>query len=179
MNKFMLAVASIASIVAAPMASAQTWTGPAVWAWEGNVVVQKGDSLPFPCKLRVEIVNPGTGSTTVTNGANGVQLSAGYFACPAIQIGNGPGPLSVPSAVLGPQPLNVTYAATPESFSLSNVYAITPTYGDCAGSISAIFNDSPDSLTVNTFLPAVVGGSGNCTITGTLPLVSAGPVDIS
>lgn len=184
MKNIISAIFASSAILAAQAASAQTWT-PATspWVWEGAVTVQKGSSPAFPCRLTVEIVNPGTGSATTTQqpatragNTDGVQFNAGFIACPGI----------IPVT----QPFDVTYnkdAAGNEWFNIYNLYVITPTPGDCAGDITGVvFNDNnppssgDDSLDVNATLPEVALGSGACTIVGNLPLFSpAGGVDIN
>jgi len=185
MKKLAIFTAAALSLLNAQAASAQTWTPGAgaapVWVWQGTVTVQKGGSPAFPCTLTVEIVNPGTGAATVTQqpaitpgNTDGVEFDAGFFACPGI----------VPVT----QPFNVDYnnVGGAESFTIRNVYAFTPTPGDCAGDITAAFNDNnpptsgDNSLDVNAVIPEVTPGSGNCTIIGNLRLITpAGGVDIT
>lgn len=184
MKKMAIFAATALSLLNA-QAGAQTWTpGPGtapVWVWEGTVTVQKGSSPAFPCRVTVEVVNPGTGSTTQTQqpavtpgNVDGIQFNAGFIACPGIL------PITQPFAV------DYTNTGGNEAFNVRNVYVITPTPGDCAGDITNIvFNDNnppssgDDSLDVNAVLPEVTPGSGACTIIGNLPLRTPGAVDIS
>lgn len=154
MKKFAILVASSIALFSAQAANATTYSPTGTWTWAGNVQVQKGGGPLLTCRLTVNATVTATSATATAS------LGLGDIRCLTVSLQGAPYPVSH-----NPGP--------PETLTISGVYADTTiTAGDCAGNITAVFNDtSPapvDALVVNALLPEVTAGTGNCTIVGTL-----------
>lgn len=150
MKKILGLVAALA--LAAPYsASAQTFAStPGTYTFSGSgVLVQKGSGPLLTCDLSVDITNSG-GVITASN----TSLTGFFGLCNTVVFLN--------------EPYAVTVSGSNVSFSA--VYADTTiTPGDCAGTLTATFSAGPpETLTVNTTLPEVGAGTGNCTINGAI-----------
>lgn len=150
--KNLLIIAAAALTVAIPQAvSAQTFTTtPGTYTFSGSgVQVRKGLGPQLTCDLSVDITNSGG----VITAGNIILTGFGGF-CDTVVFLN--------------EPYNVTVSGPNVSF--SGVYADTTiTPGDCAGTLTATFSAGPpETLTVNTTLPEVDAGTGNCTINGAI-----------
>jgi hypothetical protein len=162
MKRFAILVASSIALLGAQTATAQTYTPTGTWRWSGNVTVQKGTGPVLICRLTVT-ANVASGSATAS-----ATLGLGDIRCLTVSFTGAP--------------YTVTWSGgPPETLTLNNVFvntSITP--GNCAGNVTATFNDSTDdSLTINTSIPQVTSG-GACTISGTLQkTLPAVPVDAS
>lgn len=163
MKKFALLVASSLALFGAQAANAQTYSpAPGTWTWAGNVQVQKGTGPLLTCRLTV------TANVTATSATASASLGLGDIRCLTVSFTGAP--------------YTVTWnAGPPETVTLNNVFvntSITP--GNCAGNVTANFNDTTnDALVVNTSIPQVTSG-GACTIVGTLlKTAPAGAISIS
>ena len=163
MKKFALLVASSIALLSTQTANAQTYSpAPGTWTWAGNVQVQKGTGPLLTCRLTV------TANVTATSATASATLGAGDIRCLTVSFTGAP--------------YAVTWSAgPPETVTLNGVFvntSITP--GNCAGNVTANFNDTTnDALVVNTSIPQVTSG-GACTIVGTLlKTAPAGAIDIS
>lgn len=149
--KKLLGIAAALALLAPHAASAQTFTTtPGTYTFSGSgVLVQKGSGPLLSCTLSVDITNSGSAITADNTSLTG----SGGFCNTVVFVG---------------QPYNVTVSGSTVSFSA--VYADTTiTPGDCAGTLTATFTAGPpETLTVNTTLPEVDPGTGDCTINGAI-----------
>lgn len=170
MKKFALLMASSVALLSAQTANAQTYSpAPGTWTWAGNVQVQKGTGPLLTCRLTV------TANVTATSATASATLGAGDIRCLTVSFTGAPYTVTWNA---GPPP---GFSAPLETVTLNNVFvntSITP--GNCAGNVSAAFNDpGNDSLQINTSIPQVTSG-GACTIVGTLlKTAPAGAVSIN
>lgn len=154
-----LAIGSMALFTA--QAAGATTYSPAnsTWVFSGAVDVYKGISLTCNLTLTVNVDAAGTGATATP------ALSGGTLGlCSTITFSNTPYTVSYSGGVL----------------TLHNVYADTITSGDCAGNISASWDDSTNTIDiVNAVLPEVDAGTGDCIINGPITLTSPADVTIT
>jgi hypothetical protein len=163
MKKLAIMAAGAVALFGAHAASAQTYSpAPGTWTWAGNVTVQKGSGPVLTCRLTV------TANVTATSATASASLGLGDIRCLTVSFTGAP--------------YTVTHnAGPPETVTLNNVFvntSITP--GNCAGNVTAVFNDTTnDALVINTSLPQVTSG-GACTISGTLlKTAPAGAISIT
>jgi hypothetical protein len=150
MMKILSTAAAALAFMASQTASAQTFaTTPGTYTFAGSgVLVQKGSGPLLSCDLSVTIVNNGSTITATPS------LTGFFGFCDTV--------------VFTGAPYNVVVSGS--NVTLQSVYADTTiTPGDCAGDITASWaGGSPETLTVNTTLPAVSSGTGDCTISGVI-----------
>lgn len=134
------------------------------WVFNGNVDVSKGIALT--CDTTVTISGPNNAGDTspsfshtdVANLSATIDLSGGL--CGLVNVA------PIPAG-------NITYASNGASggtFTLHDVFVTTITPGNCEGDITALWNESAQTLTVSGILPAVSGS--DCTMNGTVDLTS-------
>lgn len=148
MRKTFVAIAAAAALCGATSASADTWSPTGAWQMAGSVTVSKG--LTLNCTLTINATTDGS-TTNATPSLSG-------FLCGSVSFNNTP------------------YLAELQSdgttLTLYNVSVNTITSGGCSGDISGQWNNVAKTLTVNTTLPETTPGTGDCTIVGTLNLVT-------
>lgn len=152
MIKTLSATAAALAFMVSQTAYAQSFNTPGTYVFEGGgVLVQKGSGPLLSCDLRVEIVNDGTTITATPS------LTGFFGFCSTVVFNNAP--------------YNVVVSGSSVTF--QNVYADTTiTPGDCSGDITATWDAGPpENLTVSTTLPEVTASTGDCTISGNIPLV--------
>lgn len=150
MKRLISIAASAVALTFAGSASAQTFTTtPGTYTFSGNgVVVQKGSGPVLSCFLSIDVTNSGG---TITAG-NPILTGSGGF-CDTVVFQNTPWPVTVSGSTV----------------SFSGVYADTTiTPGDCSGTITATYSGPSETLTLNTILPEVGAGTGNCTVNGAI-----------
>lgn len=150
MRKTFVAIASAAALCGATSASADTWSPSGSWQLSGPVTVSKG--LTLGCTLTINGTVPAGGATASAT------PSLSGFLCGTVSFNNAP------------------YVAELQSdgttLTLYDVSVNTITSGGCSGNISGQWNNAAKTLTVNTTLPETTPGTGDCTIVGTLNLVT-------
>lgn len=155
MRKIATALVCSAALIGAQGAAAQHIAPQAPWVFEGEVEVYKG--IELTCNATVTINGPNSGGTTdVEDLSATITLSGGFLnLCNSVNVD------PIPAG-------NVTYSGG--TFTLHDVYVTTITPGDCEGDITAVWNDTNDTLSVSGVLPAVSGS--DCTMDGVVDLTS-------
>lgn len=117
-----------------------------------EVTVQKGPSGPvLNCTFEIEFDTPNPGDVSIS------VVPPSDLGCYTIDFN--------PNANTGSYPTH-NYTGPGSNFTISNIdvdTTITP--GDCAGSLTAVWNGT-DWDVINAVLPEKVAGTGDCTIDG-------------
>lgn len=161
MKKIATFLAASLALVSAQAANATTYSPTGTWVFEGTADVYKG--IQLTCDVTVT-VNASATSATAT-----MSLSGGFLnLCNTVSFD--------PAYT----PYNVVYDSTAGTVTLEDVYVNTITSGDCFGDVTASWNDSTNTLTVNDTIEEVDPNTGDCVISnGVLNLTSPGDVTIS
>lgn len=173
MKKIVTAIMASASLFSAQSAYATTYAPAGTWTFQGTVTVQKGAGPILNCLATATFVVPEaapdvhgafshghslTGPTTLS-------IGPGDAGCATIQIVSNPHNSSSTTSPTGQDPVVIDDVDVDTT--------ITP--GDCFGDLNATV--VPDylggpGLEVDTILPEVGMGTGDCTIIGTLGVTS-------
>ena len=171
MKNIITAIMASASLFSAQAAYATTYTPAGTWTFQGTVTVQKGAGPILNCLATATFVVPEaapdvhgafshghslTGPTTLS-------IGPGDPGCATIRIVSNPHTSSSTTSPTGQDPVVINNVDVDTT--------ITP--GDCFGNLHAtVVPGAPPALEVDTVLPAVVAGTGDCTIIGALDLLS-------
>lgn len=168
MKKFISLVMMSTALLGAQVASAATFSPAGTWTFSGPVTVQKGAGPILNCNATVQYT---VTSTDITNAV--FSLAPGDLGCATVQIDSNPHGSN--KVVIPPDGTIV--------ITTNNVHADTTiTPGNCGGPLDAVFHNGPsgtDWIEVDTVLPEEVTGTGDCTIIGSLDLVSPSDVTIT
>lgn len=168
-RKLAACLAASASLFGAQLAGAATYTPAGTWTFEDVVQVQKGSGPILNCTVSMTFDVPEAAPDT-----HGT-LSHGHFlnGPTTISIGQ-PEPLCQTIFIQSSNPHTVTKTGEGdgEAFTINGVYVNTTiTLGDCAGNIPMVLRSGTvPYFEVNASLPAVISGTGDCTILGNVKL---------
>lgn len=160
-------VSSVALLGAQTAMASAPYVVPAAtpaWVFEGSVDVEKGIALT--CDTTVTISGPDDASDTnapfshtdVSSLSATIDLSGGL--CGLVNVA------PIPTGSIS----YVSSGASGGTFTLHDVFVTTITPGNCEGDITAVWNESAQTLTVSGLLPAV--GGSDCMMDGDVDLIS-------